>query len=173
MISEKLIRAILAQYALSPKGIHGLLHWGRVLENGLRLAETTNAKIEVIELFAVFHDSKRTNDAIDKNHGRRGGDYAASLWGKLFDLSEEDFNLLYTACAYHTDGLTEGDITVQTCWDADRLDLGRVRIKPKSRYLCTASAKSPQMIKWANERSRKRFVPEILTFGTLLQDYQK
>jgi uncharacterized protein len=44
----------------------------------------------------------------------------------LFDLSDEDFQLLYDACAAHTDGGTQADITIQTCWDADRLDLGRV-----------------------------------------------
>jgi hypothetical protein len=30
-----------------------------VLENGLRLAQTTGVNIEVVQLFAVFHDSKR------------------------------------------------------------------------------------------------------------------
>ena len=38
--------------------------------------------------------------------------------------------LLIEACKYHSDGFTEADITVQTFRDADRLDLGRVGIRP-------------------------------------------
>src|SRR5208283_1118198 len=108
---------ILEDYALPWHGSHGVGHWARVLENGLRLAEATSAKVEVVQLFAIFHDSCR----IDDNHGRRGADLAAELRGSLFDLPDEDFELLYDACAHHTDGLVEADVTTQTCWDADRL----------------------------------------------------
>ena len=33
-----------------------------MLENGLRLAEKTEANVEIVKLFAVLHDSKRLND---------------------------------------------------------------------------------------------------------------
>jgi hypothetical protein len=36
-----------------------------------------------------------------------GAEVMATMRSKLFDLSDEDFDLLYTACAYHTDGLVE------------------------------------------------------------------
>jgi len=36
--SKKLVSVILAQYLLNADGIHGVPHWGRVLENGRRLA---------------------------------------------------------------------------------------------------------------------------------------
>jgi uncharacterized protein len=163
MISAQLIRTILAGYAQPPDGIHGVSHWARVLENGLHLAHQTGAKIVVVQLFAVFHDARRINEGIDPGHGQRGADYATSLRGVLFDLPGEDFELLYAACAYHTDGLTEGDITVQTCWDADRLDLGRAGITPHPRHLCTDAAKDAQLIQWANQRSRQRLVPDIVT----------
>ena len=52
-----------------------------------------------------------------------------------------------------TDGGTEADVTVQTCWDADRLDLGRVGIRPHPRYLCTPAARSAEVIEWAHARS--------------------
>ena len=45
------------------------------------------------------------------------------------------------ACYYHADGFTKHTITVMTCWDSDRLDLGRVGIKPNAQYLCTTAAK--------------------------------
>jgi uncharacterized protein len=86
---------------------------------------------------------------------------AAAMRGTLFQLSDDDFELLATACAYHTDGLTEGDITVQTCWDADRLDLGRVGITLEPACLCTANARTPEMIRWANERAREEVVPDF------------
>ncbi len=162
MIPAKLIRTIIMQYTLPDNGLHGLSHWARVLENGLRIAKQTNAKIKVIKLFAVFHDAKRANEGMDSDHGRRGAEYAASLRGSLFDLSNEDFDLLYKACAYHTDGLTKGNTTVQTCWDADRLDLARAGIDPKTKHLCTKAAKDPKMIQWANKRSNKLFVPEFV-----------
>ena len=53
----------------------------------------------------------------------------------------------------HTKGLLEANITVQTCWDADRLDLGRVGIVPDPARLCTAAAREPTMREWAYERS--------------------
>ncbi len=53
-------------------------------------------------------------------------------------------------------GLTIEEITVLTCWDADRLDLGRVGIRPNARYLCTEPAKDPAFITWAYERSLLR-----------------
>ena len=40
-----------------------------------------------------------------------------------------------------------------TCWDADRLDLGRVGIRPDPRRLFTAAARSPELLSWAYQRS--------------------
>jgi uncharacterized protein len=47
----------------------------------------------------------------------------------------------------------EGDVTVLTCWDADRLDLGRVGIRPDPTYLCTAAARDTDMLTWSYRRS--------------------
>jgi uncharacterized protein len=63
-----IVRTILEDYALPWPGTHGVGHWARVLENGLRLAELTVANVEVVQLFAVFHDSKRVNECTDLNH---------------------------------------------------------------------------------------------------------
>lgn len=161
MLSAELIRSILNEYRLPCKGVHGITHWARVLENGLRLASHTDAKAPVVALFAVFHDSRRINESRDPGHGRRGAELAKSLRDKTFHLSDEDFALLETACVYHTDSLTSGDITVQTCWDSDRLDLGRVGIIPDPRYLCTEAAKQPELLNWANDRSCLQYEPEI------------
>ena len=47
-----LIRQILEGYALRRHGLHGLSHWGRVLDNGLKLAPTVGANEKVVTLFA-------------------------------------------------------------------------------------------------------------------------
>lgn len=160
--STELIKAILYEYKLPWDGIHGITHWARVMENGLRLAEINGADKEVIALFAIFHDCKRQNEGRDDGHGKRGGDFAKTLRGNLLSLNDERFNLLYSACSSHTKGQTEGDITVRTCWDSDRLDLNRVKIKTDPDRLCTIEAKQPEIIEWAEKRARDKFVPDIV-----------
>lgn len=159
---KHILQAILDNYALLVNGDHGISHWARVLENGLKLVEETGADARVVSLFAVFHDSRRINDACDPGHGLRGADFAASLRGDLFELDDRAFRLLYRACEGHTDERTHPDVTIQTCWDADRLDLGRVGITPHPSYLSTDVAKRPAMIKWADSRATFRVVPDFV-----------
>ena len=45
------------------------------------------------------------------------------------------------------------DPTVLTCWDADRLDLGRVGITPRAEKLCTSAACNPAVMAKANHRA--------------------
>jgi len=61
-----ILRAILPGYPLPHDGTHGLTHWARVLENGLRLCEATGADTEVVTLFAIFHDARRVNEYRDQ-----------------------------------------------------------------------------------------------------------
>ena len=154
IITQEFVSFIRRQFVLDWSGIHGAPHWARVRENGLRLAEQTGARPDVIELFAFLHDTQRKNDGRDPDHGQRAADFAVTLQGSLFTLDDLGLTLLCAACAGHSDGLIEADITIQTCWDADRLDLGRVGITPDPQYLCTAAARNPQIIEWAFKRSR-------------------
>ena len=152
---EILLAAIRSEYALSWTGIHGISHWTRVRENGLRLAQETGAQVAVVECFAYLHDARRQNDSRDPGHGRRGAALARTLQATILDLDDEQIELLAYACTYHTDGLTEANVTVQTCWDADRLDLGRVGIVPKPELLCTPAARDPEILEWAWKRSQQ------------------
>lgn len=154
-----LILEIRTQYMLRWNGIHGITHWARVLENGRRLAPKTGANLLVVELFALFHDAGRLNEGTDYGHGVRGAQIARSCRGRFFDISDDAFRLLEYACSYHTDGETDGDITVRTCWDADRLDLGRVGKMPRRDLLCTEAAKDRRVIAWANRRAVEEAVP--------------
>ena len=159
---KPLICRILEDYSLPWFGTHGVGHWARVLENGIRLAKETGANIEVVQLFAIFHDSRRVCEGVDLGHGQRGGEFALVLRDEWLVLSDEEFDLLYEACAGHADGDTEADITIQTCWDADRLDLGRVSICPEPSLLCTEAAKNPEILKWADGRACFEVVPDFV-----------
>ena len=154
MIDPALVRTIREQFHLDPTGIHGEAHWARVRDNGLRLAEATGANARVVELFAVFHDSCRRNDAYDPEHGPLGAALARTMAGNAFDLDADELELLAAACHAHSDGLRTGDVTVLTCWDADRLDLGRAGIRPHPDLLCTDAAREPEILSWAYRRSR-------------------
>jgi len=129
---------------------------------GHRLCEETKANVEVVSLFAIFHDSRRVNEGTDPQHGQRGADFAAELHGNLFELDDYEFDLLYRACAGHTHERTHPNVTIQACWDSDRLDLGRVGIQPHPSRLCTDVAKRPDTIKWADGRACFRVVPEFV-----------
>lgn len=154
-ILAEVVRRVLAQYTLDPAGTHGVGHWARVLENGRRLARTTGANLQVVELFAVLHDSCRFNEGRDQDHGIRGADLAHSMNGDVFHLDEEDAHDLYVACSYHTGGRTDGNETVLTCWDADRLDLARVGIWPDPDRLCTEAARKSDVLDWATRRGEQ------------------
>ncbi len=157
-----IVAAVLRGYRLPLEGLHGVAHWGRVLENGLRLAEQTEADVEVVSLFAVLHDARRLNEGHDPDHGARGAQLARRLRGTVFELPDQPFERLCRACEGHTHERTHPDLTIQTCWDADRLDLGRVGIEPEPDRLCTEAARHPEMIRWADRRACRNFVPDFV-----------
>jgi uncharacterized protein len=101
---------------------------------------------DVVSLFAILHDSRRINEVTDPDHGPRAAAFAAELRGSAFDLDDHQFRLLYRACEGHTHERMRPDVTIQTCWDSDRLDLGRVGIMPHPSRLCTEVAKRPETI---------------------------
>lgn len=151
-VPPEVFAEILRDYRLPLLGVHGLSHWGRVLENGLRLAKETGADRAVVGLFAVFHDARRVNEIVDPGHGRRGAELARLLRVSL-PIDDAQLELLADACARHTDGETKGDITVRTCWDADRLDLWRVGITPQPSRLGTDAAREAEILRWSRTRS--------------------
>ncbi len=155
-----LVREILKGYKLPLRGHHGVVHWARVLDNGLGLAEANDANVDVVVLFALFHDSRRVNEGSDWGHGRRGAELARSLRGTFVHLADAEFDLLYEACRGHTEGTISSDVTIQACWDADRLDLGRVGIMPEPERLGSDFARL--LVPWAVERATQRVVPEIV-----------
>lgn len=155
MISRELMRLIRQEFMLDWDGIHGIQHWIRVRDNGIRLAELTGADLDVVEFFAFLHDSQRRNEWKDVEHGARAAKFVTRLRRPFITLSDREFEHLVFACRFHSDGLIKADVTVQTCWDADRLDLGRVGKRPNPKFLCTSAAKEESMIEWAYKRSKE------------------
>ena len=134
---ERLWKTVASQFVGRATSIHAPPHWRRVERNGLLLADETGADLDVVRLFALFHDSRRESDGSDPEHGARAAEYAAELRGHAFELADDRFEKLHFACVWHTDGQRHDDPTIATCWDADRLDLGRVGVMPDPNRMCT------------------------------------
>jgi uncharacterized protein len=150
----QVLRAAKQRFVLGLHGIHGVAHWQRVRENGLRIARHSGANSLLVELFAFLHDCCREDDSSDPGHGERAADFALSLRGTLLHLGDDDFALLHEAIRDHELGRTTREATVATCWDGDRLDLGRVGRRPQPRFLSTDYARREETIEWAYRRGR-------------------
>jgi len=115
---------------------------------------------KVVQLFSIFHDSQRVNEHTDENHGGRGVQLALKL-RDMCPVTDDEFELLVTACSQHTIALNHNDITVQACFDSDRLDLGRVGKSPDPELLCTPMAKTSEVRDWAYRNSLTHKLPSM------------
>lgn len=150
------LNLIIDQFKLDIESEHGIGHWKKVEKIGNYLAKYTKAGLEIINLFSYFHDSKRENKGRDPEHGLRASLFIKELHDKgVLSLSEKQLNQLTFACQYHSNSkIKSNDITIQTCWDADRLDLWRVGAIPDPSLLNTAIAKQEKAIEFSLKLSR-------------------
>ena len=96
------------------------------MENGC-IREDIN--IKVVRFFAYLHDKCRLDDWVDLEHGVRVADMLPTIRNTILkDFTDEEVTLLEKACRYHTTEHRTGIPTVDVCFDADRLDLGRLGI---------------------------------------------
>ena len=130
-----------AHFSLGDWSIHGPNHWRNVELYGLQLCQLNGADETVVRLFAVFHDAERHNEGHDPHHGQRAAELVRHLHGEVFNITDDQLRLLDDACRFHNDGLTTPDLTIGTCWDADRMDLPRVGITPRSDKMSTQLGK--------------------------------
>ena len=138
---DKLWKEVSENKSSASSAIHGLTHWRHVFENGLIIAKETGANIELVELFALFHDSCRLNDGEDYDHGRRAAELVASIRAAFTDLTDDLFQFLIEALRDHTHVKKTDNIHVAACWDSDRLDLDRVFITPEEEYMNTETGR--------------------------------
>lgn len=139
-INKKLINHLQRDSKLFHSPIHGFKHWRTVEKNGLYLCQFNDGDPDVISHFAYFHDCMRVNEHRDDGHGMRGGKYALK-YKDMLDLTEEQLNILYRACAGHTGGRNPSCDTIACCWDADRLDIRRVELEPDLQWYNTEVAR--------------------------------
>ena len=168
LISKELILLLKETFKLDWYGIHGVSHWTRVRVNGLLIANENQANKKIVELFAFLHDSKRQSEHKDYEHGLRAAHFVHSLSEEFLGLDKTEKDLLCFACEYHSHGLLEADITALTCWDADRLDLGRINIQPIAKRLGTTIAIKPDFLEKAYQRSLRSIKSNRLTTHNLL-----
>ena len=103
---------------------HGVGHWARVLENGLRLAEST----EPTSKLSNFLPSSMIPGVSTKESMTGTGNVVPNsqqaFTANGSTLSDDQFDLLYAACVRHTDGGTEETLRsrfvgMRTAWTLD------------------------------------------------------
>ena len=148
---NKIQKVVEGQFKLDLFSDHGVHHWKRVEKIGLYLSKDMNVDEEVIKLFALLHDSKRENELVDPEHGSRAGIYAKELYKRKFlPITEEQLYELVFACTNHSNSESVTDnLTINICWDSDRLDLWRVGITPDPKYLKTEAAKNNEALTYS------------------------
>lgn len=147
-----LVDAVLSRSSNTRSSFHGPAHWRRVASNGRAIIEETpEVDPLVVFLFALFHDSMRLNDYRDPRHGARAAALARQLRGDPYDLDDARTDLLEFALVEHDNGRISDDPTVGACWDADRLQLWRIGVRPGPALLSTQAAKKPGRIRWARQ----------------------
>jgi uncharacterized protein len=121
--------------------LHGIGHWDRVYANGQKLL-TPEVNPLVVGLFAYLHDCCRSDDGDDPDHGARVAIFIDAVRNTLLkDVCDDDLVLLKEACRLHTVAHKTGNPTIDACFDADRLDLGRVGVTPNPDRLATEKGK--------------------------------
>jgi len=158
IVTQPYVDFLARQFELNHSGFHGIEHWFRVLINGRLIASETGADLDVVEHFALVHDVMRNSEDEDIQHGNRAAEFVGVFANDWIQLSNDQLEQLKEAVRFHSMGRLTRDVTIQSCWDADRLDLGRVGIRPNSTYLGTRIARDPEFLEAAYQRSKQRFV---------------
>ncbi len=149
---DDLVRTVEAHATHLGSAIHGPSHWRAVGAVAAELAGAAHGPgapagggrpdPELLLLFALLHDAMREDDGRDLDHGPR----AALLLERLraddaIRIDDERAAVLAEALHDHTNGTLSADPTIGTCWDADRLLIGRVGFVPDARFCSTAEGR--------------------------------
>lgn len=126
---------------------HGVAHSNRVAAIGHYLCTINKEKGFVVEedvviWFAYLHDICRVSDSKDEMHPSKGYAYVNMIrdtW--LRHLSDHQFFLLSEAILNHHKIIKYGELTIDTCFDADRLDVARFGVCVSLNRLATDEAK--------------------------------
>ena len=138
---EKLREYAIKHSKLGDYSIHGVSHWDRVAQNAAALL-TSDVDELVVKAFAYIHDVERINESDDWQHGPRAALLVDEIRSSMLGfLNDQEIEQLKEACRLHTIRHRTDDATVNACFDADRLDLGRVGITPNPEKMATAAGR--------------------------------
>lgn len=134
---EKVREFAIGHTKMGKESIHGIDHWDRVARNGEAL-QVPDADMEVVLSFAYLHDVERQSDAYDVTHGPKAAELIDQIRESVLSfLDDKQIGLLKDAFTFHTTVPRTGNPTIDTCFDADRLDLPRVGITPDPNKMAT------------------------------------
>lgn len=144
----KLVETVVARAPRADSTAHGEAHWRAVAWTALELAgEVAGADPVVGLLFGLLHDSQRIDDGHDPEHGPRAAAFTRELArAGLLPVEEARLVVLCRAIAEHTTARPTDDPTLGVCYDADRLNLWRIGVRPYERFLSTEPAKRREVI---------------------------
>ena len=137
----RIYQMALIRYHGDELDVNGPSHWLRVWHNAQLLMPHTKANATVVELFCYLHDCCRIHDGHEPSHGLAATKFIEQHKEEFSFLSPKEFLLLLKACTEHTFLQCSNNPTIATCWDANRLDIGRHGICPKPQFLITQAAK--------------------------------
>lgn len=121
--------------------VHGISHWDRVARNADAL-DTSDVDSLVVKAFAYIHDVERINESDDWQHGPRAALLVDEIRSSVLSfLNDQEIEQLKEACRLHTLRHKTEDATINACFDADRLDLGRVGITPNPDKMATVTGR--------------------------------
>jgi uncharacterized protein len=158
----------LERLARFPSHLHGPAHWARVQRFGALLAEREGLSVEarrVVDLFAWTHDLAREDDWGGNAHALAGAEYLDEIVPVVFPGADAaEVEVVRIAIRHHSDGLTARQAleaglfsglpwpselaasAVGVAWDADRLDLLRLRVSPRPELMSTTSWRDVQRL---------------------------
>lgn len=117
------------------------LHVLRIINFGRYLARKNGANMNVVILFAALHDIEK-NEANIPEHGAMAAKKIEGSYHFLFyNLSSNEKELVKKACEVHSSEVITGDVTIDTCLDANRLDIGRYGIEYDIEKFATEEAR--------------------------------
>ena len=88
--------------------------------------------------FVYLYNKCHLDDWTDIEHGVRAANMLSTIRNTILrDFTDEEVSLLERACRYHIAEHRTGNPTIDVCFDADRLDLGRVGIVPNPKRMAT------------------------------------
>lgn len=151
-----MLTRIKSRFALDWWGHHGVRHWARVRGNARIIAKHVDGvDTQVTDLFAVLHDAWRADEFEDPGHGGRAMAWVRRTHAQdRLGLTPEQFHTLLIAIERHSNQRPLAyNVTMAACWNADRLDLGRVGITPEKRLLYPEALPPDHIIEAMHQRA--------------------